>query len=59
MKAANTGSAKHVRLERCAAQVGKMQRAALRQVPEADDPNAGRRCRAMLQVAHLRKQRSA
>ncbi len=46
-------------LKSCDAQVGEMQGAAERRIPEAGDPKAGRRCRATQLIACLRKQNSA
>ena len=46
-------------LEQCAVQIDEMRGAAERRVPEADDPAAGRRCRATQQIDYLHKQCSA
>ena len=53
------GGAQHVMQEQCAVQIDEMQGAAERRAPEADDPAAGRRCRATQQIGYLHKQCSA
>jgi GR25 family glycosyltransferase involved in LPS biosynthesis len=55
----NLGGAQHVMLEQCAVQIDEMQGAADRRAPEADDPAAGRRCRATQQIGYLHEQCSA
>ncbi len=59
MKSAVTGGTQHVMLEQCAVQIDEMQGAADRRAPEADDPAAGRRCRATQRIGYLHKQCSA